>query len=241
MLLLSLAIAPGIAICLYIFFKDQYNKEPRRHLIVSFFLGVLSAFIALGLQLLLTPLHKALMPQNIFSIAIFAYLVVALTEEWSKYIMVRYYAFPKKEFDEPYDGIVYSVMVGMGFATIENIMYVMQHGYATAFVRMFLSVPAHGTFAVLMGYSIGKAWINYDRRIMYMMLGLFWAVFFHGTFDFFLFLREDQLVKQYVSEIMLFSGAVISFAVAVWLSRRAIKEHVILSQQIHGDNQNDNS
>jgi RsiW-degrading membrane proteinase PrsW (M82 family) len=155
--------------------------------------------------------------------------------------MVRYYAFPKKEFDEPYDGIVYSVMVGMGFATIENIMYVMQHGYATAFVRMFLSVPAHGTFAVLMGYSIGKAWINYDRRIMYMMLGLFWAVFFHGTFDFFLFLREDQLVKQYVSEIMLFSGAVISFAVAVWLSRRAIKEHIILSQQIHGDNQHDNS
>jgi protease PrsW len=241
MLLLSLAIAPGIAICLYIFFKDQYNKEPRRHLIVSFFLGVFSAFIALGLQLLLTPLHKTLMPENIFSIAIFAYFVVALTEEWSKYIMVRYYAFPKKEFDEPYDGIVYSVMVGMGFATIENIMYVTQHGYATAFVRMFLSVPAHGTFAVLMGYSIGKAWINYDRRIMYMMLGLFWAVFFHGTFDFFLFLREDQLVKQYVSEIMLFSGAVISFAVAVWLSRRAIKEHVILSQQIHGDNQNDNS
>jgi RsiW-degrading membrane proteinase PrsW (M82 family) len=241
MLLLSLAIAPGIAICLYIFFKDQYNKEPRRHLIVSFFLGVLSAFIALGLQLLLTPLHKTIMPQNIFSIAIFAYLVVALTEEWSKYIMVRYYAFPKKEFDEPYDGIVYSVMVGMGFATIENIMYVTQHGYPTAFVRMFLSVPAHGTFAVLMGYSIGKAWINYDRRIMYMMLGLFWAVFFHGTFDFFLFLREDQLIKQYVSEIMLFSGAVISFAVAVWLSRRAIKEHVILSQQIHGDNQNDNS
>jgi RsiW-degrading membrane proteinase PrsW (M82 family) len=82
---------------------------------------------------------------------------VALSEELSKFLVVRYFCYPQKRFDEPLDGIVYSVMVSMGFATIENVNYVFTHGYSTAFVRMFLSVPAHATFGVVMGYFIGKA------------------------------------------------------------------------------------
>jgi len=237
MLLVSLAIAPGIAICLYIYFKDQYNREPRRHLVISFFLGIISAFIALTLQIILGAVHKKILLPDIVSTAVFAYAVVALTEEWSKYIMVRYYAFPKPEFDEPYDGIVYSVMVGMGFATIENIAYVTQFGYAAVWARMYLSVPAHGTFAVLMGYNLGKAWINKDKRVKYMMLGLFWAVFFHGTFDFFLLLSEDQLAKKYIPEQLLLLGAVISLSIAIRLSRKAIQEHVALSRELHEENQ----
>ena len=235
MLLLALAIAPGIAICLYIFFKDQYNREPRRHLIISFILGILSAGIAVVLQLLLEPVQRKLMTPSIISIAVLAYGIVAFTEEWSKYIMVRYYAYPKPEFDEPFDGIVYSVMTGMGFATIENVLYVYQHGYATAIVRMFLSVPAHATFAVLMGYYLGKAKFNPGRRFSYLMRGLLSAVFFHGSFDFFLFLHESSRVTEHVSEGLLFLAAIIPFIIAIHFSRIAINEHVATSKKMHED------
>jgi protease PrsW len=235
MLLLAMAIAPGIAICLYIFFKDQYNREPRKHLIISFLLGILSALFALILQLIILPAHRQLTGGSIFSLAIMAYLIVALSEEWSKYLVLRYYAYPKPEFDEPFDGIVYSVMVGMGFATIENIVYVMEHGLTTALVRMFLSVPAHATFAVLMGYSLGKAKFNPGRRFYFCMRGLLLAIFFHGTFDFLLFLEENQEIKKYIVQGLFFIGAIISFGIAIGLSRKAIREHIALSKQMHED------
>ena len=157
MLLLALSIAPGIAISLYIFLKDRFNREPHLNLLVCFFLGCLSVIPAIIIQLLTTKPVERFMGEGIFYTAVFAYLIVGLSEEWSKYIMLRSYAFPKKSFDEPFDGIVYSVMVGMGFATVENIGYVMQHGMGTAILRMFLSVPAHATFAIIMGYYAGKA------------------------------------------------------------------------------------
>lgn len=235
MLLLALAIAPGIAICLYIFFKDQYNREPRKHLIFSFLLGIGSAIIAMILQIFIMPVHRQLGGMGIFSLAVMAYLVVALSEEWSKYLVVRYYAFRQPEFDEPFDGIVYAVMVGMGFATIENIAYVMQFGLTTAVLRMFLSVPAHATFAVLMGYYLGKAKFSSGSRFYLCMKGLLWAVFFHGTFDFLLFMEEDQEIKKYIVRGLFFLAAIISFGIAIRLSQKAIKEHVALSKQMHND------
>ena len=148
MLLLALSIAPGIAISLYIFLKDRFNREPHLNLLICFLLGCLSVLPAILIQLLTVKPVERLMGEGILYTAVFAYLIVGLSEEWSKYIMLRSYAYPRKSFDEPFDGIVYSVMIGMGFATVENILYVQQHGLGTAVVRMFLSVPAHATFAV---------------------------------------------------------------------------------------------
>jgi protease PrsW len=234
MLLLALAIAPGIAISLYVFLKDRFNREPKLKLLVCFLLGCLSVIPAIIIQLFSSKPSNAFFGEGIIYTAFFAYIVVALSEELSKFVMLRYYAFPKRSFDEPYDGIVYSVMVGMGFATVENIGYVYQHGINTALLRMFLSVPAHGTFAVLMGYFVGKAKFIPEKRFYYLFLGVFWATFFHGTFDFFLFL-QGGLVSAYVGDGLLFLGAVASFIIAIYFSRRAIKEHVELSKRMHGD------
>ncbi len=239
MILFALSIAPGIAISLYFFFRDEYNREPRRHLLFSFLLGVFCAVPALLLQMALLPLQEKFMTNDIPAIAIKAFMIVAFTEEWCKYLMVRYYAYRQPEFDEPFDGIVYSVMVGMGFATIENIGYVMQHGIATAIVRMFLSVPAHAGFAVLMGYYMGKAKFRPESRFTFMMKGLFLAVFFHGLFDFFLFLRDNSMVQKNISDIFLVGGAVISFIIAIQFSRRAIREHVAMSREMHGNKEYD--
>lgn len=233
MILFALSIAPGIAISLFFFFRDEYNREPRRHILFSFFLGILAAIPAAAFQLIAFPLADRLLSPGIASIAISAFILVALSEEWCKYLMVRYYAYRQPEFDEPFDGIVYTVMVGMGFATIENIGYVMQHGFATAFLRMFLSVPAHAAFAILMGYYVGRARFHPGGRFSNLMKGLFLAVFFHGLFDFFLFLRDNAMVQRHISDIFLFLGALVTFAISMVLSRNAFREHMAHSRAMH--------
>ena len=112
-------------------------------------------------------------------------------------------------------------MVSMGFATLENILYVMQNGFATGIVRLFLSVPAHATFGVLMGYHVGLAKFDAAKRTQNMLLALFWPILFHGTFDFFLFLGNSLLH---------FGGAIASFIVAIYLSKRAIRKKQALSK-----------
>jgi RsiW-degrading membrane proteinase PrsW (M82 family) len=68
-----------------------------------------------------------------------------------------------KNFNEPFDGIVYAVIVSMGFATIENIIYVFQYGFATGILRLFTAVPAHAAFGILMGYFLGKAKFTHGK------------------------------------------------------------------------------
>jgi RsiW-degrading membrane proteinase PrsW (M82 family) len=227
MTLLALAIAPGLVICFYIFYKDMYNPEPVMKLVISFILGALVVIPAGFIEQAASPYFD----NTISSTALFAYGVVALAEESGKFLVLRYYAYPKQSFDEPLDGIVYGIMASMGFATVENILYVSQNGFGTAIIRMFLSVPAHATFAVLMGYYAGKAKFKPQQSFSLLFTGLFLAVFFHGTFDFLLFLQKSPYVQQYVSDGLLFLGAITSFIIAVRLSKRLIKQHQELSRQ----------
>ena len=235
MQLLALAVAPGIAICLFIYLKDKRNKEPLILLLISFFLGMLSTIPAIIIQLMSGISLEKIEGKSLSAVAYFAFLVVALSEEASKFIMVRFFAYRRKAFDEPYDGIIYSVMVGMGFATLENIGYVYQHGFATGVLRMFLSVPAHATFAILMGYHLGLAKFDPVHKGRHFLLALVLPVLFHGAFDFFLFLGKDSLH---------FVGALVSFFIAIRLSRKAIKKHRELSDHYHNAgniNNGDNS
>lgn len=237
MLQLALAIAPGIAIMIYIYIKDQYDREPLKNLIISFLLGVLSIVPAVIVQLILEPLLKqygpvgSLLSNPFVSNAILAFGIVGLSEEGSKFLMLRAYAFRKKAFNEPFDGIIYSVMVSMGFATLENIGYVAQGGVVTALLRMFLSVPAHASFAVLMGYHVGFAKFDPQHSTSHLWKGVLLAAFFHGAFDYFLFLKENQTVTQLISGGLLFTGALVSYFFAVRLSLKSIRLHQELSRQ----------
>jgi len=141
--------------------------------------------------------------------------VVGLTEEFSKYIFVRFFAQPKKAFNEPFDGIMYAVMVSMGFAATENVFYVLESGYVTGILRAFTAVPAHATFGILMGYFMGKAKFS-KNRIVLNLLGLLLAVTFHGFYDFFLFI-------DFIPGIWI--GAFLSLILGIILSHKAIKKH----------------
>lgn len=222
--LLALAMAPGIAICIFIYFKDKYNKEPLGLLLLSFFMGALAIIPAVFVQLFLTKPVEHIMGQGIAYTAVFSYLIVALSEEGSKFLSVRILPYRRKAFDDPFDGIVYAVLASMGFATLENIGYVFQHGAGTGILRMFLSVPAHATFGVLMGYHIGLAKFDRVNSGRHMLLAIFWPVLFHGTFDFFLFINNGWLF---------FAGAVLSFIVALRLSLKLIRMKQAVSKSFH--------
>lgn len=233
-----LAIAPGVAISAYIIFKDEYNREPRKHLIISFLLGALSTIPAMLLELPITFTEQNLFFQSTLGNALKAYLMVALPEEACKYFMLKKYAYRQPEYDEPFDGIVYAVMVGMGFATVENIMYVYEYGVATGVVRMFLAVPAHATFAIIMGYFMGKAKFSQKRETYLLLAGLFWAVVFHGSYDFFLFLKDTQQTQSELSLLMLL-GAIVSLITGIILSKKAITAHLHQSAEAHIRETND--
>lgn len=220
--LLALALAPAIAICIFIYFKDKYNKEPIWMLLYAFALGILSVIPALAIQLSYDPNNLSLFENDILANAFFAFVIVGFSEEGSKFLMLRLFIYPRKHFDDPFDGIVYSVMVGMGFATLENVGYVMQHGLGTGILRMFLSVPSHGTFAVLMGYFIGYTKFSVSGKWKYTLLAILLPVLFHGAFDFFIFVGKDSYIVL---------GALVSFILSLYLSFRAIRKKQILSKQ----------
>ena len=229
LVLLALALAPGAAIGLYIYFKDKYEREPIGLVVISFFMGVLSTLITLLISL---PVNWIIPidPKSIGQQALHAFLLVAFIEEFSKFIFVRWVLYPNKNFNEPFDGIVYSVSVGLGFAGLENILYVMNsdNGIATGIMRMFTAVPAHATFAVLMGYFMGIAKCE-KGKAHYVWYGLGAATLFHGAYDYFWFI-------SYVPG--LWAGAVASLLIGILLSRKAIHRHQLASPFINNNHQN---
>lgn len=211
-----LAVAPVMVIILYIYFQDKYEKEPVGLLLLSFIFGAIISILIVSVLYLFTGHFIPLIDEfSIWQQFIQAFVVVALSEEFSKYIIVKYFAQTRKAFNEPYDGIIYAVMVSMGFACTENIMYVLEGGYETAILRAFTAVPAHATFGILMGYFMGKAKFS-NNRFKLNMAGLLLAVLFHGAYDFFLFIR-------FIPGISI--GAFISLIIGVILSKKAIRKH----------------
>lgn len=218
LILLAVALAPGAAIGVYIYLKDHHEREPMGLLMRSFFFGVLSIFVTLLISQVIG-LFVTIDESSLSEQAVHAFLIVALVEEFSKFIFVRGILYNNKHFNEPFDGIVYSVMVGMGFATFENILYVVNGGIGTAIMRMFTAVPAHATFAVLMGYYLGKAKFEH-KKSYYAFHALGIATLFHGAYDYCLFI-------SYVPGIVF--GAIASLVVGIWLSKKAIRIHQLAS------------
>lgn len=229
MLLLALAIAPGLAICVYMISRKSYRPEPLEPLLVAFMLGMLATVPALFLE----RNASLLLGNNVAGIIATSFLAIALIEESLKFSVVRLFAFNLKTFDEPMDGILYSVMVSMGFATVENMVYGHLNGYSVVFARMLTTVPAHASFGAIMGYYIGKAKFNPARSMHYFLKGLWLAIFFHGVFDSFILLTDNRWLKQYISEVLLFAGAVISLYTALKLSRRLMRLHQDSSAKLH--------
>lgn len=216
-LLLALTVAPGFAIALFIYLKDKFDPEPLHQLTWAFVAGIACAFVSMGIHFgfLYIGIEDGRKEVETF---LYAYITVAFSEEFAKFLFLKRF-YRREFFDEPFDGITYAVMIAMGFASLENLLYVFftsNGGFSTALLRMLTAVPAHASFAVIMGYFVGLAKFSPGRGALYQALGLLAAVFFHGTYDFLLMLKNYPYIAI---------GAIVSLIVAIILSFRAIRLH----------------
>lgn len=214
LLLIALALAPGIYLSIVIYGKDKYDREPKKILLVAFLWGAFSIIPAVLLEMFWIQLGfdvSSDIPWTMFH----AFVVVGLSEELFKFLALRFHAYLKDEFNEPFDGIVYASFVALGFATVENLFFVLERGAATGVLRMFSAVPAHYAFGVIMGYYVGKAKFEPEQRRLHFLRGLFYASFMHGAYDFF-------ILQQNYPALGIFTVGVLLMA---WrISRRAIEE-----------------
>lgn len=191
-ILLFVSVLPVFVVGYYIYNKDR-NKEPLNIISRLFVGGVLSCILTLLVSVVLYTLFPFFsMKTESLSLTELLFQVfagVAIIEESSKWIFLYLFSYNDKEFDELYDMIVYGAFVALGFACIENIMYVMQHGIGTGILRAICAVPGHAFDGVFMGYYLGLAKISElngrkDLRQRNMLLSLVVPICLHGIYDF---------------------------------------------------------
>lgn len=188
-LLITLSLLP-IAILLFYFEKqDRGRKEPLKVKWLVFRWGIYAALIAGVIELNIDPFMSRLSGHPWLYIFLESFIATALIEESMKLWVVMRKVYRDRYFDEVMDGISYAIIASLGFAALENILYVTGSGIVVGVVRALLSVPAHALFSGVMGYYIGVAhfaktpWDS--RRLLWVGFG--WAFLYHGLFDFFLF------------------------------------------------------
>lgn len=197
MLLLAAAVAPSTALLYYFYTRDKYEKEPRKLLLKAFLIGgglvVPVLFVELGLNIF--DMEEA----NLIAAGYTAFVVAGFVEESFKFMFFFLYIWKNRNFNEMYDGIVYSVFISLGFATFENLAYVLSTGFSTAVIRSLTAVPAHALFAVTMGYYLGIArFANLRYRRKYIILGLIIPVLLHGIYDFILLSQKLYLLALFI-------------------------------------------
>lgn len=202
-LLLILSVIPAILIVIYFYKLDRYEREPLRLIVLCFIFGVISTYPALKMEEFgILDLSITASPNPLMTFT-FAFLIVAFSEELMKFIFLRYYIFNKSDFNEPLDGIVYSVCISMGFAAMENVLHIIirtedfNEALAIGYSRTLTAVPAHAAFAMAMGYFTGLAKVRPQHESLLLMVGLALAVGLHGLYDFFIFLEWTNSLTVY--------------------------------------------
>lgn len=186
--LLYLAIGPGIAMAVYIYYSDKWEPEPKALVIKSFIFGGLAVFPSIffegvfeavfGLKGILEDGAQFTWWQKTF----YAFAGVALVEEFCKFFFLKGFIYDNREFNEPFDGIVYGGMVGCGFATLENITYIFEMGYEVGILRLLTAVPGHAFEGMVLGYFVGRAKFC-PRSVKYFTQGLVLVIVLHGAYD----------------------------------------------------------
>lgn len=209
-LTLLASVVPGLLICYFIVMLDKHEKEPIPLLALCFSLGIAIFYVArIGegfMDNLIIPFveQNNLDPNTHFGVLFYsAFIRTALVEELLKLIILLAIPFNLKQFNEPMDGIVYAVMIGMGFAIVENIIYCMPSDITLAIVRDFTAVPSHAVFGVILGYYVGLAKFDRTNLLKYISIGFFLAVAVHGLYDFFLFQRYDDWLMILATFVLL--------------------------------------
>lgn len=203
MVILSAALFPAILLWLYIWKKDT-QKEPTSWLVKAVLWGVAIcipvALVEGGIEALLFGVDGK--PSSLFGTTTMAFIVAALPEETFKLFALWMILRKDPYFDEHFDGIVYAVCVGLGFAAFENIMYVFseEDWVSTAIVRALLAVPGHYAFAILMGYYYSVYhFVDHSPKVAACVLLV--PILAHGAYD---AIAMSGMINQYIGGLSFF-------------------------------------
>ena len=204
-LLFIAAIIPPIII-MYIVYNVDAEREPLKLILSLFAVGILSGSITILSSYLIQyyfPQLEQLNNQNLYNLFIYTFLKIGIIEEFSKWFFSFSLCWKNRAFDQKYDAIVYTVATSLGFAILENVMYVMTGTFKQAFLRGIYSVPGHAIFAIISGYYIGKAKYDYEKGErtkwkFYKRLSLLLPSIYHTAFDFLLFANIDLYTKIFI-------------------------------------------
>ncbi|WP_079530632.1 glutamic-type intramembrane protease PrsW [Halobacillus hunanensis] len=184
MAILTVAIAPAIALMTFIYLSKRIELEPLPLIIRMFIFGALLVFPLLFIQyafesegLFQTPLLKS-------------FFLAGLLEEFFKWFVFMFVIFYHTSFDHHYDGIIYGVAISLGFATLENIIYLFANGIEFAFFRALFPVSSHALFGVLMGYYMGKAKFSSKHRKLHIFLAFLIPFLLHSFYGYFVVSNE---------------------------------------------------
>jgi RsiW-degrading membrane proteinase PrsW (M82 family) len=210
--ILSAGIAPGLALLSYFYLKDEYEAEPISYVLRTFIYGALLVFPIMFIQ------HVLETENLIKSELVDAFLSSSLLEEYVKWFILYYAIYQHVEFDEPFDGIVYGASVSLGFATAENIFYLIGNGIEHALSRALLPVSSHAMFGVIMGFYLGKAKFTDTLKYKGIIIALILPFLLHGIYDYILISQENWLYIIFPFMVFLW-----------WLGLRKVKIAKILS------------
>ena len=180
------AAAPSLFLLTFFYLKDRYEREPLHHILMAFGLGLYAMIAAHGMASTAetwVPRDWLLLggePAKLFD----AFILSGFVEELAKWVVLVAAIYHWDEFDEPLDGVVYGVAVALGFATLENLLFVARLGLGVAWMRALFAVPAHALFGATMGYYAGRAKFDRGGKLWRdRALCLFAPIFFHGCYD----------------------------------------------------------
>ena len=200
---IAAALLPAFALLYFIWKKDK-QKEPTSWLRKAVLWGIVICFpvaiVELGISTIL--FGEGGKPASLTGTTVMAFLVAAIPEESFKLFALWRVLRRNPYFDEHFDGIVYAVCVGLGFAALENVSYVFtqENWVATAVMRSLLAVPGHYAFAILMGYYYSVYhFVDHSPKVAACVLLV--PVFAHGVYD---ALAMSGLVNPYVGGISFF-------------------------------------
>jgi len=177
LILLTVAIAPGLALFSYFYLRKQIAREPSKTLFHTFLYGAALTFPILFLQYVFKEegtfsspfVHNVLFTSSLEEFFKWLILIVAISKHY--------------DFEDPYDGILYGVSVSLGFATVENILYLLTYGLDTAFLRALLPVSSHALFGVVMGFYIGKAKFSREQNHQLYMTAFLAPLLLHMIYN----------------------------------------------------------
>ena len=180
--MIQAATAPVIIGLFYIYIRDKYEKEPWQMLLWGLLFGVYATFVIYGVGQWV----EAMFPLTDLPFAA-AFLQAALVEESVKLLFLLALLARNPQYNEPFDAIVYAVFISLGFAWIENIVYVthpLWGGIGTALARAVISSPGHGLYAVQMGYWLSEA--KFAGRKVGWLLAFLVPYLYHGWYNYLL-------------------------------------------------------